>query len=135
MNKVVSFTSMLGLVASALMVTSSCMLNAKIVQVSSAKELKKATKKKFTIVKFSTNECPPCQQVKPIFKEIASDPEYAAITFINANVADDRSMLDKFSVKALPTIKIYINGEEVDELVGAHNDKEIRKFIDNNITT
>jgi thiol-disulfide isomerase/thioredoxin len=112
------------------------MLDATILQVSSAKELKKhLSKGKFTVVKFSTNECPPCRKIKPTFDKIASSKDYAGMTFIDANVADDRSILDKFSVKALPTIVIYMGGEPVDELVGAHSDKEIREFIDNNITT
>ena len=63
---------------------------------------------------FSATGCGPCQQFKPIMKELANEGNN--IQFID--VDKDSELASKYGVRSVPTVVIEDGGVEVDRFVG-----------------
>ena len=63
---------------------------------------------------FSATWCGPCQQFKPIMKELANEGNN--IQFID--VDKDSELASKYGVRSVPTVVIEDGGVEVDRFVG-----------------
>jgi len=63
---------------------------------------------------FNATWCGPCQQFKPIMKELANEGNN--IQFID--VDKDSELASKYGVRSVPTVVIEDGGVEVDRFVG-----------------
>jgi putative thioredoxin len=84
------------------------------------------------LVDFWAEWCNPCQALIPVLTRLAEDYKGA---FILAKVnSDEQSELTaQAGVRSLPTVKLFVNGEIVDEFMGALPEQEVRKFLDKHI--
>lgn len=65
--------------------------------------------------------CPPCQRIKPIYKELAS--HYPTINLIQADVDELPEQASTFRLSSIPSF-FFMNGEKVlSSLVGADSKK------------
>lgn len=83
-------------------------------------------KEKPVVIKFSTNWCPPCKQIKPIFEEVAqlrADRAYFAAIDIEAFT--DKTTLNSFGVQSIPTIIVFKDGKEAHRIVSSRNKKDL----------
>ncbi|MBO4764393.1 MAG: thioredoxin [Bacteroidales bacterium] len=70
------------------------------------------------MVDFWAPWCGPCRRVSPIVEELAA--EYAGkINICKCNVDDNDGIPMKYSIRNIPTLLFFKNGELVDRLVGA----------------
>ena len=84
--------------------------------VSFEKEVMQANE--LVIVDFWAPWCAPCRMVAPILEEIAKD--YAGrVKVVKLNTDENQNTAVKYNIRSIPTLKIFRNGEEVDELIGA----------------
>jgi thioredoxin 1 len=83
------------------------------------KQLLTAHKK--VVVDFTASWCGPCRVIGPKFEAMA--PQYSAIEFVKVDVDDASDVAEWAGVSAMPTFKAYAGGEQVDELVGASEDR------------
>lgn len=77
---------------------------------------------KIVVIKFSTEWCPPCKALKPIYKttsELESNNAYFAT--VDLDTFPDKTYLEKFGVKGFPTIIVFDKGKEVNRVVGFPN--------------
>jgi thioredoxin 1 len=73
-------------------------------------------KERLVIIKASAEWCPPCQQLKLIYQEIASElADKIKCAEVDVDSFDDRSAL---TVNSLPTLLLYKNGQEISRIVG-----------------
>ncbi|MFT5657666.1 MAG: putative thioredoxin [Gammaproteobacteria bacterium] len=81
------------------------------------------------LVDFWADWCQPCQTLMPMLAKLAE--EYAG-KFILAKVNSDeeQELAGHFGIKSLPTMKLFVKGEMVDERMGVIPESEIRAFID-----
>lgn len=81
------------------------------------------------LVDFWADWCAPCKQIGPVLEKLAA--EYGG-RFILAKVNADREpvITQQFGVRGLPTLKIVFQGQLAGELVGAHPEAAIRKFLE-----
>ena len=86
------------------------------------------------LVDFWADWCQPCQTLMPMLAKLAD--EYAG-KFILAKVNSDeqQELAAHFGIKSLPTMKLFVNGQMVDERMGVLPEPEIRAFIDQYIVS
>jgi thioredoxin 1 len=80
------------------------------------------------IVDFWAEWCGPCRMVGPIIAELAE--EYAGkVTVGKLNVDENRVSAGRFSVRSIPSILYFKDGELVDAVVGAYPKKYLEEKI------
>tara|TARA_Y100000310_G_C20642008_1_gene794497 strand:+ start:765 stop:1088 length:324 start_codon:yes stop_codon:yes gene_type:complete len=81
------------------------------------------------LVDFWAPWCGPCKMVSPILDKLES--EYVnKLKFFKVNVDDNQEISAKHDVRGIPCIVIFNNNAEVDRIVGAYPEDEMRKKID-----
>ena len=72
--------------------------------------------------------CGPCRTVGPVIEQLAS--EYAGRTKIaKLNVDENPQTATRYSIRSIPTLLLFKNGELVDSLVGALPKGEIQSHL------
>ena len=81
------------------------------------------------LVDFWADWCEPCKILIPILHKLA---EELAGQFILAKVNADQqqNLTQQNGVRSLPTVKLIVNGEVVDEFTGAQTEAQIRAMLD-----
>ena len=84
------------------------------------------------LVDFWADWCGPCHMLMPILTKLAQ--EYGG-QFILAKVDTDReqALAARYGVRSLPTVKLFKNGEVVEEFMGAQPESAVRAILDRHI--
>ena len=84
------------------------------------------------LVDFWAEWCGPCKMIAPVLEELAT--EYAGrLTIAKLNVDDHREATEKFSIRGIPTLILFKNGEPEATKVGALSKSQLAAFLDSNI--
>ena len=76
--------------------------------------------------------CGPCQTLMPILSRLAD--EYQGKFFLaKINSDNEQELAARYGVRSLPTVKLFRNGQVVDEFMGAQPEKTIRALLDRHI--
>lgn len=92
-----------------------------VIHVTSAEQFTELINKGPAVVDFTASWCGPCQMIKPEFERLSG--VYTSVQFLKVDVDELSDVAGNAGVRAMPTFKIYVNGSQVDELVGASKDK------------
>jgi len=72
--------------------------------------------------------CGPCRTVGPVIEQLAS--EYAGrVKIVKLNVDENPQTASRYSIKSIPTMLLFKNGELVNSLVGALPKGEIQSNL------
>ena len=72
--------------------------------------------------------CGPCRTVGPVIEQLAS--EYAGrVKIVKLNVDENPQTASRYSIKSIPTMLLFKNGELVNNLVGALPKGEIESHL------
>ena len=81
------------------------------------------------LVEFWAPWCSWCRKLAPIFERLA--PEYAGrITFATVNVEEEPGLAERFGVQGIPALKVFCDGQVIDEFVGYLPEIALRNRID-----
>ena len=81
------------------------------------------------IIDFWAPWCAPCRALKPVLEKLAA--EYAGkFTLAKINSDDDPELASNMGVRGIPAVKAVLNGEVIDEFVGALPESQVRQFIE-----
>lgn len=81
------------------------------------------------LVDFWAPWCGPCRSLKPILEKLAD--EYGGrFRLAKVNSDDNPAASQQFGVRSIPNVKAFVNGELVDEFLGAQPESAVRDFID-----
>ncbi len=84
------------------------------------------------LVDFWAGWCGPCKMIAPVVEEIAL--EFAGqVKFAKMNVDENQSVPTSYKVISIPTLILFVGGQEVSRVVGYKTKDELRTFIKNHI--
>ena len=84
------------------------------------------------LVDFWASWCQPCQMLMPILASLAE--QYGGkFILAKVNTEEQQNLATQFGIRSIPTVKLFRNGQPVDEFAGALPESEIRAFLDKHI--
>ncbi|WP_456376620.1 thioredoxin [Thiolapillus sp.] len=84
------------------------------------------------LVDFWASWCQPCQMLMPLLANLAEQYQGKFI-LAKINTEEQQELAGQFGIRSIPTVKLFKNGEAVDEFAGALPESEIRRFLDKHI--
>ena len=77
-----------------------------------------------------TNPSGPCVQISQVLEQISE--EMKDVTIAKHNIDEELNVPTKFSVKGIPTMIFFVNGEQKAVKVGASNKADLVDFLTKN---
>jgi len=96
------------------------------------KEVLEKSKEIPIVVDFWASWCSPCLILGPMLEEI-SDEHKGKFILAKANVDENQLNAEKYGVRGIPAVKLFKDGNVIDEFVGAIPEQAIKDFIDKNL--
>ncbi len=81
------------------------------------------------LVEFWADWCAPCRALTPVLEKLA-DEFGGQFLVAKVNTEEQQGLAAEFQIRSLPTVKLFRNGEVMDEFMGALPESAIREFID-----
>ena len=80
------------------------------------------------LVDFWAEWCGPCVALKPVLEKIATEYE-GKIILAKAETEKNQTQVQKFGVMSIPSVKLFKNGEVIDEFTGAQPESTIKHWL------
>ncbi|MFT4889832.1 MAG: thioredoxin 1 [Halobacteriales archaeon] len=79
------------------------------------------------VVDFHADWCGPCKMMEPVMNSLAAETDAAV-----AKIDIDRlqRLAQQHGVRGVPTFKVYANGEQIEQFVGAQDRSVFERLID-----
>lgn len=74
---------------------------------------------KIVVVDYFATWCGPCKVIAPKVMEMSNQEKYANVHFVKIDVDECPDVAQDQGIRAMPTFKIYKDGKEAAEVVGA----------------
>ena len=82
------------------------------------------------LVDFYADWCQPCKLLEPIVEEVSMENQ--EVLFARVNVDENRELSNKYAIRALPTLVVIKNGEEINRVVGLVEKAEVERLLSSN---
>ncbi|VVE25151.1 thioredoxin [Pandoraea horticolens] len=73
--------------------------------------------------------CGPCNVLGPLLERLETEGQ-GRIRLVKINADENAQLCAEYGVRSLPTVVAFVNGEPVDQFVGALPEGQLRAFID-----
>lgn len=84
------------------------------------------------LIDFWADWCQPCKMLMPVLAQLA-DAYAGQFLLAKLNTEEQQELAAQFGIRSIPTVKLFRNGQAVDEFMGALPENEIRAFLDKHI--
>ena len=84
------------------------------------------------LVDFWAEWCGPCQMQLPVLLKLADDYG-GAFVLAKVNTDLERELATRFNIRSIPTMKLFRNGEVVEDILGAQTESALRALLDRHI--
>lgn len=79
------------------------------------------------IVDFYGTWCMPCKMLAPIVEKVADEK---GVKLCKVDIDENEELIKKYKIMAVPTLKIFKDGNEVETLVGLTSESKIIETIE-----
>lgn len=79
-----------------------------------------------TIYYFTAEWCQPCKKTKPIVEEMNREQTFVHFQIID--IDDNADLVERFSIRAVPTFILFEDGLEKNRIVGGQTKEKLEKF-------
>jgi putative thioredoxin len=84
------------------------------------------------LIDFWASWCQPCQVLMPVLARLAE--EYQGKFLLGKlNTEQEQEIATQFGIRSIPNVKLFRNGQPVDEFLGALPERSVREFIDRHV--
>jgi putative thioredoxin len=84
------------------------------------------------LLDFWAGWCQPCQVLMPVLAKLAE--EYQGKFLLGKlNTEEEQEIAAQFGIRSIPTVKLFRNGQPVDEFMGALPEGAVRQFLDRHV--
>jgi thioredoxin 1 len=84
------------------------------------------------LVDYWAEWCGPCKAIAPVLDEVAKEYQ-GKLRVVKLNVDDNHEVPKKYSIKGIPTLMLFKNGNVEATKVGALSKSQLTAFLDSNI--
>lgn len=84
------------------------------------------------LVDFWAPWCAPCRAIAPVVEEISGELA-GKIHVVKMNVDENYEVPGQLGIRSIPTLKLFVNGSEKNQMVGSASKDQIKSFIQQNI--
>ena len=84
------------------------------------------------LVDFWADWCAPCKMLMPVLASLAEE-HGGKFLLVKVNSDQNQELALQYGVRSLPTVKVFRNGQPVDEFMGALPESQVREFLDKHI--
>jgi putative thioredoxin len=84
------------------------------------------------LVDFWADWCAPCRSLAPVLEQLA-DRMRGKLLVAKVNTEEQQELAAQFGIRSLPTVKLFRNGQPVDEFMGALPESEVRAFVEKHL--
>ena len=97
------------------------------------KEVIEKSRQTPVVVDFWATWCTPCLILAPILEKVVK--EYRGkLILAKLNIDENPLISHKYGITTIPTVKLFKDGNFVDEFIGALPEQEVRKWLNKNLT-
>ena len=81
------------------------------------------------LVDFWADWCAPCKSLMPVLDKLYTDYQ-GQLQIVKINTDEQRSLAEVNGIRSLPTLRLYRDGEVVEEVMGAQPESVLRELIE-----
>ena len=84
------------------------------------------------IVDFWAEWCAPCKMLTPILEELSKEMN-SHVSFVKVNLDENQNLAMKYSIRSIPTLLLFKEGELLDMKVGLPSKSDLLEWIDSKV--
>jgi len=96
------------------------------------KDVIEKSKQVVVLVDFYADWCMPCKMLAPVLEKIVHDYGEKFI-LAKVNVDENRNLSQKYRIMSIPNVKLFKNGDVVDEFIGVMPELAIKNWLNRHL--
>jgi thioredoxin 1 len=84
------------------------------------------------LVDFYTNECNPCRRMLPVLGEVEA-ASGGTLKVVKIDASADGQFSASFQITSVPTLLLFHRGQQLGQIIGERNKKDLKRWIDESL--